>query len=129
MVSAPSSSPHQSLSRTECSCSGAYRRQPWPLRREHYTDSCIGADKKCWPGEPQDISCYALPASTLPKNVYGPQTDVPGTAAKDSDLGLYLDIRQRYLNSSFLLGTVGTMRAVFKRARETSERKPKLTGS
>ena len=35
----------------------------------------FGADKICWPNPKNDPACTAVPYSTLPKDVYGPETD------------------------------------------------------
>ncbi|KAL9100312.1 MAG: hypothetical protein Q9163_004291 [Psora crenata] len=47
-----------------------------PERVPKYTQTVIwGADKICWPNPMEDPACAAVPHSTLPKDVYGPETD------------------------------------------------------
>lgn len=69
----------------------------------------FGADKLCWPNQPEDPACAAVPASTLPKDVYGSDTD------KDPQ-GFHN--RPRYLNSGTLIGPAKDVRAIYERALE-----------
>lgn len=77
-------------------------------RVQRYTQKVIfGADKICWPNGLEDPACAAVPYSTLPKHVYGPETD------KDSDSYL---TRPRFLNSGAVIGQVAAVRAIYEYA-------------
>jgi len=81
-------------------------------------DIVFSAQKRCWPWKPEDPPCYAVPQSSLPGNIYGPQTD--------TDIGWdknpYVKFRQRYLNSGDAMGRVGAMKALFERAMEKADK-------
>ncbi|KAA6408185.1 MAG: hypothetical protein FRX48_07927 [Lasallia pustulata] len=88
------------------------RKKPWEgdqvERVQMYTQKVVyGADKLCWPNPAEDPACAALPLSTLPTDVYGPQTD------KDREGFLN---RPRYLNSGTVIGPVADIRAIYERA-------------
>lgn len=92
-------------------------KKPWEgdkvERVQKYTQRIIyGADKLCWPNPAEDPACAALPPSTLPKDVYGPQTD--------RDPEGFLN-RPRYLNSGTVIGPVADVRAVYERALQKVE--------
>jgi hypothetical protein len=72
----------------------------------------FGSGKRCAPNQVQTIGCYPVPESPLPMNTYGNNTD--------TSLGrnLWYSLRQRWLNSGFIMGPKGDMRALFKRAAE-----------
>lgn len=71
-----------------------------------YTQKVLfGADKLCWPNSAEDPACAAIPYSTLPKNVYGPETDIQPEG--------FLN-RPRYLNSGTIIGPVAEVRAVYE---------------
>ncbi|KAK4496765.1 hypothetical protein PRZ48_012748 [Zasmidium cellare] len=74
----------------------------------------FGAQKRCWPWTSTDAACYAMPPSTLPKDIYGPKTD--------TDIGYepnpYIKYRPRYLNSGVALGSVRAMKKLFTQALE-----------
>ena len=73
---------------------------------QRYTQKIVfAADKICWPNRAEDPACVAVPYSTLPKNVYGPQTD------KDPESFL---TRPRYLNSGTLIGPVAEVRKLYE---------------
>ena len=75
---------------------------------QRYTQSVIfGADKICWPNQPEDPACAAVPYSTLPNNIYGSQTD--------DDPQSYLN-RPRFLNSGTIIGPVADVRAIYEYA-------------
>ena len=75
---------------------------------QKYTQSVVfGADKICWPNPVADPACAAIPYSTLPKDVYGPQTD------KDPDS---FHNRPRYLNSGTVIGPAADVRAIYEYA-------------
>lgn len=78
----------------------------------------FGAGKRCAPNHPHEIACWALPESPLPKDLYGTNTDtVIGHNSAWST-------RQRYLNSGFIMGPVGPVRRLFKRAAEVIHAAP-----
>lgn len=73
-----------------------------------YTQKVLfGADKLCWPNPAEDPACAAVPYSTLPKNIYGPETD--------QDEEGFLN-RPRYLNSGGLIGPVADVRSIYQTA-------------
>ena len=75
---------------------------------QKYTQSVLfAADKVCWPNQPEDPACAAVPYSPLPNNMYGPQTD------KDPES--YLN-RPRFLNSGTIIGPVADVRAIYEHA-------------
>lgn len=72
----------------------------------------FGADKLCWPNPLEDPACVAVPYSTLPKNIYGPETD--------QTEGGFLN-RPRYLNSGGLIGPVADIRLIYEIAAKKAE--------
>ena len=82
----------------------------------------FGAQKECWPGDQDDINCYASPNSTLPGDIYGPDTDT----LIDEPQNPSARFRQRYLNSGFVMGTLAEMRTLYERAMIKSGENPKL---
>lgn len=85
------------------------------IRRQKYTQKVIfGADKICWPNQAEDPACAAVPYSTLPKDVYGSETD------KDSEA---FTNRPRYLNSGNIIGPAADVRAIYKYAVDKVEEK------
>ncbi|KAK4494201.1 hypothetical protein PRZ48_014499 [Zasmidium cellare] len=72
----------------------------------------FGCQKRCWPWAFEDPPCYAAPESSLPGDIFGPQTD---TSVED-EANPYVKYRPRYLNSGVGIGTVKAMRKLFKRA-------------
>lgn len=84
-----------------------------------YTQKVIfGADKICWPNPAEDPACTAIPYSTLPEDVYGPETD------KDSESFLN---RARYLNSGNIIGPAADVRVIYQYAVEKVEEKGRGT--
>ncbi|KAK9450329.1 uncharacterized protein V1518DRAFT_203971 [Limtongia smithiae] len=67
----------------------------------------FGADKRCWPNNVKSPACTAVPESTLPEDIYGPNTDNDRFAFRN---------RGRWLNSGNIMGSVGSMRVVYGRA-------------
>ena len=67
----------------------------------------LGADKLCWPNPHEDPACVAVPFSTLPKDVYGPDTDTDPKAYHN---------RPRWLNSGNIMGKVKDVRVVYEAA-------------
>ena len=75
---------------------------------QKYTQKIVfGADKICWPNPQEDPACVAVPYSTLPKDVYGPNTD--------NDVAGF-NRRPRYLNSGNVIGPVKDVRDMYKYA-------------
>lgn len=72
----------------------------------------FSTQKQCWPWGADDAPCYAIPESTLPKDIYGPNTDILFEDAKNP----YWSVRQRFLNSGVAIGTVGAMRKLYTEA-------------
>lgn len=71
----------------------------------------FSAQKKCWPWAADAAPCYAVPNSTLPEDIFGPDTDTDV-----GDRNPYLKFRPRYLNSGVAVGTAGAMRLLFAEA-------------
>jgi hypothetical protein len=72
----------------------------------------FGAQKRCWPWSVNDPPCYAVPQSSLPSDIYGPDTDKD----VDDEENPYIKYRQRFLNSGVAMGRVGAMRKMFDQA-------------
>lgn len=64
----------------------------------------FAADKVCSPNPAADPACAAIPYSTLPKNIYGAETDM------DPNYSLN---RPRYLNSGTVIGPVAEVRRLY----------------
>lgn len=79
---------------------------------EHIKQDVIFATHKgCWTGGADDIVCYAVPESTLPRDVYGTGTD----AIAWNEANVHLKFRPQYLNSGISMGTVAAMRKLLER--------------
>lgn len=82
----------------------------------------FGSQKRCLPNSASDPHCYAVPPSSLPEDIYGPQTDAYKDDKSDAvDLGSAADgkyrfNRPRYLNAGVAVGTVEAMRKLFVQA-------------
>ena len=76
----------------------------------------FGADKICWPNSKADPACAAVPYSTLPKDVYGPETDKDAKALLN---------RPRYLNSGNVIGRAQDVRDVYELAVDKIEKQGK----
>jgi hypothetical protein len=72
----------------------------------------FGAGKRCAPNQVHTVACYPIPESPLPADIYGANTDTIMGRNK------YTSLRQRYLNSGYIIGPVGDMRRMFRRAAE-----------
>ncbi|OBR04360.1 hypothetical protein CH63R_11063 [Colletotrichum higginsianum IMI 349063] len=72
----------------------------------------ISTQKKCWPDASlgSDPHCDQLPESSARKDMYGPHTD--------EDPDQMHDRRPRYVNSGSIIGPVGEMRRMLRRAQE-----------
>lgn len=77
----------------------------------------FGCQKRCWPWEVTDPPCYAVPNSTLPNDIYGPDTDTDAFRETSVE-NPYVNYRQRFLNSGVGIGTVRAMRKLFGQAKE-----------
>ena len=85
----------------------------------------FSSQKRCWPGKDDDLSCYAVPESPLPRYIYGPQTDMDVGDEKNQ----FLRFRQRWLNAGFIIGPVNELRRLFERALERAEANPNQEGN
>jgi hypothetical protein len=72
------------------------------------------SQKSCGPHKPDDIACYAVPESTLPRNIFGPDTDVLQPEASNP----YQSMRPRSLSTSLVIGPVGAMRKLYSHAQK-----------
>lgn len=72
----------------------------------------FGAQKRCWPWSVDDPPCYAVPNSSLPALIYGPETDQDVSNEENP----YIKYRQRFLNSGVAMGTVKALRRMFQQA-------------
>ena len=82
-------------------------------RIPRYKQSVIwGADKICWPNLKEDAACAAVPYSTLPRDMYGPDTDEDPDAFHN---------RPRYLNSGNTIGRAKDVREVYELANHKIE--------
>nr|POF15432.1 hypothetical protein CFP56_71928 [Quercus suber] len=72
----------------------------------------FGCQKRCWPWHADDPACYAVPNSTLPEDIFGPNTDTMATDAPSP----YVQYRPRFLNSGVGMGSVRAMRKLFHQA-------------
>lgn len=70
----------------------------------------FSCQKRCWPWSLTDAPCSEVPQSDLPKDIYGPFTDM------STDERPYEYLRQRFLNSGDAIGPVGALRKVFRAA-------------
>ncbi|KAK3066335.1 hypothetical protein LTS18_001805, partial [Coniosporium uncinatum] len=61
------------------------------------------------------VGCYAVPDSPIPMDLYENNTDTVLGANR------YYSLRQRYINSGYIMGTVKEMRELFARAEEMVE--------
>jgi len=75
----------------------------------------FGSGKRCAPNQVQTVGCYPVPESPLPEDLYGNNTD--------TSLGrnLWYSLRQRWLNSGFIMGPKRDLRALFQRAAEKAK--------
>ena len=75
----------------------------------------FGAGKRCAPNQPHTKACYTIPASPISKDIYDGNTDTIIGRNK------YTSLRQRYLNSGYIVGPAKDMRAMFKRTWELAK--------
>jgi len=48
------------------------------LVHQIHQEIIFGCQKRCWPWHSDDPPCYAVPESTLPRDIYGSRTDTEG---------------------------------------------------
>ena len=72
----------------------------------------FGSGKRCAPNQVHTVACYPVHDSPLPMDTYGANTDTIMGRNK------YTSLRQRWLNSGFIIGPVKDLRPMFKRALE-----------
>lgn len=84
----------------------------------------FSAQKRSWPWTDDDPAAYAVPQSTLPAHVYGPETDV----ISEEPLP-FQKVRQRYLNSGNFMGPVGDLKRLFNHSLELAEHDRDQIGS
>lgn len=106
----------------------------------------FSAEKKCWPRSAEDMGCGGLPESPLPKDIYGPLTDVNNYhvpdyveflhgkkhqegEAKVTEGQYFSHMRSRYLNSGFMLSPVSQARELFHRAAVIARADPQVYGA
>jgi hypothetical protein len=75
----------------------------------------FGAGKRCAPNLLNSVSCYPVPESPLPGDIYGGNTDTL------IGINQWSSFRTRYLNSGYIIGPIGEMRLVLERALEKLE--------
>ncbi|TQN69843.1 hypothetical protein CSHISOI_05637, partial [Colletotrichum shisoi] len=87
--------------------SDSSKRSPTPRQ-----SIIISTQKRCWPDASlgSDPHCDQLPESSARKDMYGPHTD--------EDPEQMHDRRPRYVNSGSIIGPVGEMRRMLRRAQE-----------
>lgn len=96
-----------------------------PEAAKNATQSVVfGAEKKCWPREAEDMGCFAVPDSPLPKNLFGSATDHVIEGEDE-----FRFVRPRYLNSGFMLGPVREARILFERAAQMAHADPEVFGA
>ncbi|KAI5268114.1 hypothetical protein E4T47_07872 [Aureobasidium subglaciale] len=81
----------------------------------------FSCQKQCWPFSLKQAPCYAVPNSTLPADIYGPETDI---YLNKTSKNPYLNVRQRFLNSGVAIGTVKAMRELYSEALARVEKDP-----
>jgi hypothetical protein len=75
----------------------------------------FGANKRCSPNSPNSVACYSIPDSPVPNDVYGDNTDTIIGYTR------YASQRPRYLDAGYMMGPVGDVRAIFKRAADKAK--------
>jgi len=70
----------------------------------------FGAGKRCAPNQVHTLACYPVPLSPVPDDIYGENTDTI------MGINKYTSLRQRYLNSGYVIGPVKDMKPMFERA-------------
>ncbi|KAK9366215.1 hypothetical protein V1509DRAFT_630497 [Lipomyces kononenkoae] len=92
------------------------------MQGEHRKLAIFGADKKCWPNQPNSPACTNVPSSTLPMDVYGTLTDsLQGMPDKSE---AYQFNRPRWLNSGTAVGNVAVLSEIFSEANYSISQTP-----
>ncbi|KAK5948925.1 hypothetical protein OHC33_010011 [Knufia fluminis] len=96
------------------------QQQLGPATMDHGIEQKLifGAGKRCAPNQLHSVACYPIPKSPLPDDLYGGNTDTVIGRNK------YTSHRQRYLNSGYLMGTVGDVRTLLRAAAEEIKNTP-----
>lgn len=100
------------------------------LKEEHGKSSRLeqlvvfSSQKRCYPRDNQHPACFAVPQSTLSRDVYGNETDTDVGDLKNP----YRKFRPRYLNSGATIGPLWAVRKVFERAKQKMDNR-KYVGS
>ncbi|KAI9791215.1 MAG: hypothetical protein M1816_004207 [Peltula sp. TS41687] len=77
-----------------------------PKTVPRYTQKVLfGADKLCWPNQPEDHACASVPSSTLSEKAWGNATDMDGYTT-----------RPRFLNSGGVIGLARDVKAICEQA-------------
>lgn len=72
----------------------------------------FGAQRDCSPWNAEDPACSVVPESSLPKDIYGPLTDVEAGEKQDR----FTKHRPRYISPGFAIGPLGAMRKLYAEA-------------
>lgn len=73
----------------------------------------FAAQKRCLPANDEnDLACYAAPDSPLPKDIYGPRTDMNSS----DEAHPHLKYRPRYISPGIAMGTASAMRRLLVHA-------------
>ncbi|KAF2096891.1 hypothetical protein NA57DRAFT_18129, partial [Rhizodiscina lignyota] len=75
----------------------------------------FGAGKRCAPNALWEVACYTVPYSYAPDDLYYNNTD---TVLGHNN---WYSMKQRYINSGYIIGPVGMMRKLFERAQEKAD--------
>ncbi|KAK9457169.1 hypothetical protein V1511DRAFT_455640 [Dipodascopsis uninucleata] len=79
-----------------------------------YAEQAVfGADKICWPNPRNSPACKDVPESTLPKDIYGPNTDHDPYE---------FEVRPRWLNSGNIIGPAKVLKEIYMRAFDVQQR-------
>jgi hypothetical protein len=80
----------------------------------------FGAEKTCSEHSPEDVACTASPPSTLPEDIYGPNTDAQSNSTQ---------IRPKYLYSGTMIGEVSSLRSLYQHAFDSLDSAPEGKGN
>lgn len=75
----------------------------------------FGAGKRCAPNALWEVACYTVPPSPASDELYGNNTDTMLGHTQ------WFSCRQKFLNSGYIMGSVGSMRKLFERAQEKAD--------
>lgn len=97
------------------------------VEAEHISQSVIfPAEKNCAPFKKQrtEIGCYGMPEPPLREDLYGESTDT-----RDIDKETAVSMRPAFINAGFVLGDVGSMKALMQRSQEKADEDEDHLGS